>query len=86
MRHHLFLTIVVRLYGHGIQGVERPGKPGNAREFRCKGKKSGSFWRNKKCLGKVREFCCVKLIFNQSEHPNFKVSWGSIPLNSLGYT
>ena len=26
----------------------------------------------RKSQGKVREFCCVKLIFSQYEHPNFE--------------
>ena len=62
-----------------MQGVQRPGKPGNFREFQCKGKSQG----------KVREFCCVELIFSQSEHPNFEnFLWEHAPdpLNSLGHT
>ena len=58
-----------------MQGVQWPGKPGNVREFRCKEKKSGKsqgIFKNKKSQGKVMEFCCVKLIFSQSEHHNFE--------------
>ena len=31
------------------------------------------FLKNKKSQGKVREFCCVKFIFSQCEHPTFEI-------------
>ena len=34
------------------------------------------FLKNKKSQGKVMKFCYVKLIFSQSEHPNFKTFLG----------
>ena len=33
---------------------------------------SGNFDARTKCQGKVREFCYVKFIFSQSEHPDFE--------------
>ena len=36
------------------------------------GKKSGNVLKNKENQGKVREFCSVKLLFSQSEHPNYE--------------
>ena len=60
-----------------LQGVQRPGKPGNVREFRCKEIKSG------KSQGKVREFCCVRFIFGRSEHLNFETFLGKHPPNPL---
>ena len=35
-------------------------------------RKFREFLQNKEDQGKVREFCFVKSIFNQSEHPNFE--------------
>ena len=35
-------------------------------------KKVREFLKNKKGQGNVKEFCCVKFLFSQSEHTNFE--------------
>ena len=50
---------------------------------------SGNFDARRKSHGKVKEFCCVKFIFSQFEHPNFENFLGEHapdPLYSLGHT
>ena len=38
--------------------------------------KSGNLRQNSKSQRKVREFCCLKLIFSQVEDPNFEYFLG----------
>ena len=40
---------------------------------------SGNFDARRENQGTVREFCCVKFIFNQFEHPNFENLLGRMP-------
>ena len=49
-------------------GCQGHGKPGNFREFRCKGEVKEL---KKNRTRKVIEFCFVEFIFGQSERTNF---------------
>ena len=64
-----FVVYLPPLYSkYLVAGVQRPGNlemPGNLDTRR---KRQGIFKKTRK----VREFCCVKFIFGQSEHPNFE--------------
>ena len=59
MVSHVTVNYKVFGYTDTIQSVQRPGKPGNVREFRCKEKKSGNF------------VVCNSFLANL-EHPNFE--------------
>ena len=64
------ISLIIRQKRKYSQGVQRPGKAGDVRELRKNQVKAGEFKKQEKS-GKIQGMLLLKLIFSQSEDPNF---------------